>query len=163
GADDDAYEMKKMLGQAYALVVIDEAGSFRVDLADMVYNVLRPAMMDHGGTIALIGTPEGVHGRVNLFYRITTADYDPMDPEWPVHKWSSLDNPWMQKQVRKELAEIEKTRPLYMETKGFKAMFLGQWTLDDDDLVYRFNATRNIYKDLPPGDYQYLLGVDIGF
>jgi hypothetical protein len=163
GADDDAYEMKKMLGVAYQLVVIDEAGSFRVDLADMVYNVLRPAMMDYGGTIALIGTPEGVHGRVNLFYRVTEHDYDPTDPEWSVFKWSTLDNPYMRRQVQKELDEIEKTRPLYKETKGFKAMYLGQWSLDDDDLVYRFNPQRNLYTELPPGQYQYLLGVDMGF
>jgi len=163
GADDDAYEMKKMLGQPYALVVIDEAGSFRVDLADMVYNILRPAMMDFGGTIALIGTPEGVHGRVNLFYRVTEHDYDPTDPEWVVHKWSSLDNPYMKRQVEKELADIEKNRPLYKETKGYKAMFLGQWSLDDDDLVYRFGSDRNLYKELPVAEYQYLLGVDMGF
>lgn len=163
GADDDAYEMKKMLGVAYVEVVIDEAGSFRVDLADMVYNILRPAMMDYGGTIVLIGTPEGVHGRVNLFYRVTEHDYDPTDPEWKVHKWSSLDNPYMRRQVERELADIEKTRPLYKETKGFKAMFLGQWSLDDDDLVYRFNPERNLYTDLPPGQYTFLLGVDMGF
>jgi hypothetical protein len=163
GADDDAYEMKKALGQAYDLVVVDEAGSFRNDLADMVYNILRPAMMDRGGTIVLIGTPEGVHGKVNLFYRVTTGDYDAMDPVWCLFRWSSLDNPYMRKQVEKELAEIEKTRPLYKETKGFKAMFLGEWSLDNDDLVYRFNPERNVFSELPPGKYTYLLGVDMGF
>jgi len=44
GVDSTEEEKKKLLGQKYKLVIIDEAASFSVDLNELVYGVLKPAV-----------------------------------------------------------------------------------------------------------------------
>jgi hypothetical protein len=48
----------------------------------------------------------------------------------------------------------------------FKQMYLGQWVIDEDALVYKYNIERNSYNQLPmypTGDWQHLMGVDLGY
>lgn len=159
GADADAQESEKFLGQEFRLVVIDEAASFRQDLDHIVYAVLKPRMGK--GTIVLIGTPSNRKG--GLFYRVTTGQTTPIDSKWTVHRWSQADNPYMREQFAVELAEIKKDRPLFMETPRFKQHYLGQWEIEETGRVYRYDPDRNAGV-LPPlgGEYSLVLGVDLG-
>lgn len=159
GADADPQESQKFLGQEFRLVVIDEAASFRQNLDDLVYGVLKPRMGK--GTIVMIGTPQNRKG--GLFYRVTTGTTTPEDAKWSVHKWSQADNPYMRDQFALELAEIRRDRPLFQETPRFKQHYLGQWETDDTGRVYRFDPTRNT-GDLPGLllGYSLVLGVDLG-
>ena len=57
GADSNEDERQKLLGQKFVLVVIDEAQAFGIDLRQLMYGVLKPAVADYRGTIILTGTP----------------------------------------------------------------------------------------------------------
>jgi hypothetical protein len=166
GVDSDESEMLKLLGKKYRLVCIDEASMYSVDVRNLVYGVLRPAMVDPNsggqrGTIALMGTasnfPRG------LFFDITNG----REGGWSLHQWSALDNPYVAKQWQEELDEIAKDRPLYMETPQYKQFYLNQWAVDDTKTVYKFGEDRNIYRALPPelseSGWSFVLGVDTGW
>ncbi len=160
GVDADESEMRKLLGRKYRLVCIDEASMYTVDVRNLVYGVLGPAVVDNGGTICLMGTssdfPRG------LFYDITTG----AEPGWKLFQWTAHDNPHVAKNWQKALDDIARDRPLYMQTPQYKQWFLNQWVIDDEKLVYRFGMDRNLGKDLPklPNDgWSYVLGVDLGW
>lgn len=167
GVDADEEEMNKLLGRKYRTVCIDEASMYTVDVRNLVYGVLGPAMTDPNaggqrGTICLMGTasdfPRG------LFYDVTTG----AEPGWKVFEWTAHDNPHVAKQWQEALEEIRVNRPLYMETPQFRQWYLNQWVVDEDKLVYRFNTDRNLIKAvtlprLSPEGWAYVLGVDTGW
>jgi hypothetical protein len=160
GADSDQKQREKLLGDEYSLVVVDEAASFRIDLKTLIFSIIKPATDGVLGSIVCIGTPADFR---NFFYTITEEDNDD-GKQWSRHRWNTLDNPHMRENWTKSLAEIELTRPLYKETPEFKCMYLGQWVLDFDKLVYKFSPERNTIaaKDLPDLD-TYLLAIDLGW
>lgn len=160
GADSSDDEREKILGQKFKLVVIDEAASFSIDLHDLVYRILDLRVSDERGTICLIGTPGNLIK--SFFHKVTTG----AEPGWSVHKWSALENPYQRDAHLEKLAEIEKTRPLYKETPAFKQMYLGEWVVDNEKLVYRFADPRNVFTQLPKyakGRWHYVLGIDLGW
>jgi len=165
GADADEDEMNKLLGRKFRLACVDEASMYTVNVHNLVYGVLGPAMTDPNrggerGTICLMGTasnfPRG------LFYDITTGK----EPGWKVFEWTAHDNPHVAKQWQEALDDIAANRPLYMETPQFKQWYLNEWVVDEEKLVYRFNPDKNLIKGLPllPHDgWTYALGVDTGW
>ena len=160
GVDSSEDEKDKLLGQKYKLAVIDECASFNIDLRELVYGTLKPAMADLGGTIAMVGTPGNL--TKSLFFDITTG----AEPGWHVVKATTFDNPFMADKWRKEIEELTTNQPYIVETPMFKQMYLGQWVVDTDALVYKFDESRNVYEVLPMhanGDWQFLLGVDLGY
>lgn len=160
GMDTDEQQKAKLLGQKYRLCIVDEAASFGIDLKELVYGVLKPAVADMNGTICLIGTPGNITR--GLFYDITMGN----EPGWSLHRWTADMNPFMAKQWAIELEEIKRDRPLFMETTLFKQHYLGQWVIEEDKLVYRFNKGRQLENSLPSylrGNWTYVLGIDLGF
>lgn len=160
GVDSSEEEKDKLLGQKYRLVCIDESASYGIDLRQLVYGTLKPAMADLQGTIVMVGTPGNL--TKSLFFDITTG----VEPGWHVVKFSTFDNPFMADKWRKEIDELTTNQPYIVETPMFKQMYLGEWVIDTDSLVYKFNPDRNYYIELPmyaKGDWQYLLGVDLGY
>lgn len=165
GVDVDEEEMNKLLGRKYRLVCIDEASMYTIDLHNLVYGVLGPAVVDpnargESGTICLMGTasnfPRG------LFYDITTG----REQGWSLHRWTAHDNPYVARQWSETLEKIKTNRPLYMETPQFKQWYLNQWVVDEEKLVYRFDTQKNLIKKLPtlPHDgWTFVLGVDTGW
>lgn len=166
GVDADQDEMNKLLGRKWRLAVVDEASMYTVDLRNLVYGVLGPAMTDpnnmgESGTICLMGTasdfPRG------LFYDITTG----AEPGWKLFQWTAHDNPHVAKQWAEALNEIRINRPRYMETPQFKQWYLNQWVVDEEKLVYRFHPDRNLMKAhlpiLSPDGWSRVLGVDTGW
>lgn len=160
GADADENEMYKLLGRKFKLVTIDEASMYTINLRNLVYGILGPAMADQMGTIVLSGTssdfPRG------LFFDITTG----VEHGWKLFIWSAHDNPHVAKHWQETLDEIKRERPLYMDTPQFKQWYLNQWVVDEEKLVYRFDPQKNLIKALPvlPSDgWSYVLGVDTGW
>lgn len=165
GVDAEQDEMNKLLGRKYRLVCIDEASMYTIDVRNLVYGVLGPAMTDPNaggqrGTICVMGTasnfPRG------LFYDITTGS----EAGWKRFQWTAHDNPYVAKQWQEALDEIARDRPLYMDTPQFKQWYLNQWVIDEEKLVYRFSLTKNLVKSLPmlPREgWSYVLGVDTGW
>lgn len=171
GMDADEGEKEKALGQKFASVVIDEAASFSIDLHELVFGVLKPAVADYRGQIAMIGTPGNV--KRGLFYELTEGQ-DPGDPGrwsklgWSGHRWSARDNPHMRDKWAAEVADLRANNPRIAETPLFRQHYLGQWVVDDDARVYRFDVARNGYRgELPAvtgrGRWHYIVGLDLGF
>lgn len=161
GMDSDEREKEKALGQKFKCVVIDEAASFTINLRELVYGVLKPALSDLRGQCYMIGTPSNfVKG---LFYDITQG----VEAGWSLHKWTAYDNPFQVEAWKKELAEIERDRPLFKETPLFKQHYLGQWVIETDKLVYKFNQDKNLFIERPSNlredAWSYVLGVDLGY
>lgn len=165
GIDSDEDEMNKLLGRKYRLVCIDEASLYTINLTNLVYGILKPAMTDPNktgerGVICMMGTSSNFTR--GLFYEVTTKK----ETGWSLHSWTAHDNPHVAKQWQEELDEIKNLRPLYMETPQFKQWYLNQWVVDEDKLVYKFNESRNLYNKLPtlpPNGWTYVLGVDTGW
>lgn len=165
GVDAEADEMNKLLGRKFRLVCIDESSMYTVNLRNLVYGVLGPAMTDPNaggqrGTICLMGTASDFPS--GLFYDVTTGK----ENGWKLFEWTAHDNPYVAKQWQENLDEIARDRPLYMETPQFKQWYLNQWVIDEEKLVYRFNPQKNLVKTIPilPSEgWSYVLGVDTGW
>lgn len=160
GVDSDENEKEKLLGQKYKLVICDESASYSINLRELVYGILKPAVVDYQGTICLLGTSGNL--TKGLFFDITNG----REPGWSVHKWTAYQNPYVAKNWHAEIEDIKTNRPLFMETPLFKQWYLNQWVVDDEKLVYKFNRDRNLYDALPlypTGEWAYYMGVDLGY
>lgn len=159
GADADDTEMEKLLGKKYRLVIIDEAASFTIDLRRLIYGILKPATVDQGGSICLLGTSGNLTS--GLFFDITTSQ----EVGWKLFKWSAFDNPHVAQKWQDELDDIAKNRPAFMQTPLFRQWYLNEWVIDADSLVYRFAYGRNEYTAAlqVQASWQYVLGVDLGY
>jgi hypothetical protein len=159
GADATDEEMEKFLGRKYRLVVIDEAASFRRDLRDLVFSVLKPAVADYRGIIALIGTPRNVNK--GLFYDITNEKT--VERGWSKHSWTTFDNPHMRENWEQEIKELIEMNPLIQQTPAFQMNYLGQWVIDDSLRVYK-SSEKNLIKHIAwAEDAAFILGVDLGY
>jgi hypothetical protein len=162
GMDASENERKKALGQKYSLVVIGEGQDYETDLKKAVYQIVKPAMADLRGQILMDGTPsDNVHG---LFYDVTTGAF----PGWSLHKWTTFQNPHMAAQWRAEIDELLRVHgEALREVPWFRQMYLGEWVIDSDSLVYRYNPTKNLIQALPACEsgerWFYTLGVDLGW
>lgn len=159
GADSDESEMLKLLGQKFRLVIIDESSMYtNIDQRELVYAILKPAVSDYRGTIAMIGTPSNYTN--SLFYDITTGK----EGGWAVHTWSALDNPHVAANVQEDIDFLKTNQPGVELTPRFRQHWLGEWYVDLSALVYKYNPELNNGKSLPSDNiYHYVLGVDLGY
>lgn len=155
GINDNEEEREKILGQAFKVAVIDECASMTIDLAATIKEYISPTLLDHDGQLVLIGTPGNLR---NYFCDVTTNNV----PGWSLHYWTADKNPYVAKQYLKEIEELKQLYPNILEDPGFQQHYRGKWTLDTDKKLYKA-STANYIKELPPGDYQYLLSLDIGW
>jgi hypothetical protein len=154
------FNLRGRLGRKYRWVGIDEGSLYTINLRHFIYDILKPAMADERGTIALAGTSSNF--TQGLFFDITKGS----EQGWSVHTWSAHDNPFIAKQWAEELEEIRTLRPLYMETPQYRQWFLNEWVIELDKLVYKFSHDRNIFKELPYSEskgWTFNLGVDVGW
>lgn len=165
GVDADEKEMNKLLGRKYRLVTLDEGSMYTIDLRNLVYGVLGPAVVDpnesgESGTICIMGTasnfPRG------LFYDITVGN----EKGWQVFEWTAYDNPYVAKQWHENIERIYRERPEYVKTPQFNQWYLNKWMIDEEKLVYRFDMEKNLTNSLPHlshDGWTYVLGVDTGW
>jgi len=157
GADASDKEMEKFLGGKYPLIVIDEAGSFKQNLKTLIEENLEPAVSDYDGQIVMIGTPTRFTN--GYFYQVTTGK----EKGWNVSKWHTFDNPYMEENFRKKIAQLKERSPDVVNTPMFKRMYLGEWVIDLSELVYKYKSDKNRIAHLPDRHYNYILAVDLGY
>jgi hypothetical protein len=149
----------RVLGGKYALAVLDEAQSFTIDVKDLIDNKIGPALRDLGGQLVLSGTPGNV---VKSHYR---EIHHGLHPGWSVHRWSALDNPHMARQWKAAIAE--QIAQGLEDDPGFRQNYLGEWVVELDALVYRFESRKNLYQELPKGlparAWHRVLACDLGY
>jgi hypothetical protein len=152
---DDIADAEKFRGDKYFRVAIDEAGSFPSWLEYLVDDVLSPALMDLRGEIALVGTPGLTPA--GFFYDVSAGDR-----QWPVHRWTCLDNPHVP--GAEEIARIKAEHRWDDSHPTYRREYLGEWIHDVEAMVYPFDATRN--TGTIPADARRVLrvlSVDLGF
>lgn len=155
GADQKNF-IERLRGPKYKRAVVDELQSFGEHAQELVDGVLTPALADLNGQLAMFGTPgPKPHG---FFYDITTKSTG-----IPVHRWSILDNPHMPN-AKKFIDEMMRRRGWTVNNPTYRREWLGEWVLDTDALVYKFDRNRNVVDSIPfDGTERRILGVDFGY
>jgi len=157
GVDANPDDMNKLLGQKNKLVVVDEAAFYRQNMNKLVYEILKPSVADYEGTIALISTTSNLTG--TLYHDITTNK----EKGWMNFQWTTYDNPYMSKKWDNEISFLVENKPGIEQTASFRRMYLNQWVVDKDALVYKY-SDNNITSELPEGHrWSYVLGIDLGY
>lgn len=160
GADCSEKQMRKILGQKYKKVAIDEAGSFTINMTRLVYQMIEPTLIDQMGTLILLGTCENIP---NTFFEQVTEG---KEKGWSVHKWTAAENPHVRENFLQQIENILERNPLAKDASWFKTHYLNQWCTDDELLIVSV-SDHNICKELPDivknSRWSYVLGVDIGY
>jgi len=163
GAKGTMEEAERYLGAAFDLVAIDESGSFSFPLLRyLIDSILMPTLLDARphGRLYLTGTPRTV--MKGIFYDATTKDL----PNWEKFHWKTDQNPHIASQYLEEIRELKAANPKIEDDPIFQREYLGQWAVEQSELVYRFNPSFNLSHKLPQettNKFAYIAGVDIGW
>jgi hypothetical protein len=170
GGADDTAEIEKRRGFAYDLVIVDECGSFPLELLRQLRDdVIEPATADHQGDQVYSGTP----GKVleGPWYEMTRPD-SKRSRNVSLHTWTAADNTAVAN-LWASVLEIKRDRGYGDDHPTWLAEYLGRWVADESILVYPYDDARNGIDGLPthtvtgihlaPSGWRYVLGVDVGF
>jgi intein/homing endonuclease len=164
GLDNAERDSAKIKGAKYKLAILDECADWTQDQRKIVYSDLKPAMIDLDGTIVLIGTPGDIISTENppLFYAVTNEIE--RQERWKLFRWNALNNPHMAIHWKREISEHAKFDPEWLSSANYHQEYLGEWVLNIDRTVYKFNPDKNLIRDLPTAtEYIYVLGMDLGW
>lgn len=156
----DTSEIEKFRGMALKLCYIDECQSFREYIAELIDDIIEPALLDHNGQLCLIGTPGPIP--IGYFYDCST------NKEWSHHAWTFFDNPHVAAKAGKThqelLNRVLKRRGVQMSNPGIQREYFGRWVFDSDSLLIKYNEKINHFDELPPNlTWNYVMGIDVGF
>ena len=157
GGCQDPGEVEKFRGPAYSRVIIDEAQSIKTSILEsLVTDVIEAALLDYDGELWLCGTPSSSCS--GYFYDQSEMARSPFQSFY----WTLLDNPhlpgakaWLERAIEEN--DWSEDNPTY------RREYLGEWTRDENTLVYRFSRKRNLVDELPDYQWQRALGIDLGF
>jgi len=157
GAKDES-EIEKFRGLALRKVYIDESQSFRSYIQELIEDVIEPSLIDYDGTLILIGTPGPVPA--GYFYEASHS------MGWSHHSWTMHDNPFIEKKSGKtadqQIRELCERRGVPLTDPSIRREFFGEWTRDDNSLVFRYNPAINNYSGVPQ-NLTVVFGIDIGW
>lgn len=157
----DRTSIEDFRGLAIKKVYLDEGQMFPAYIAELVDDVLGPALMDHNGQLILIGTPGPIPS--GYFYDLTR------NKGWSHHSWSYFDNPklpFLSKGItHRDMLDRElKRRGVSIDDPAIQREWFGRWIVDTNSLVYHYDPKANHYESLPKEQkWTYILGVDLGF
>lgn len=159
GAKDRA-SIEDMRGLPVKKAYLDEAQSFPAYIAALIDDIIGPALMDHAGTLCLIGTPGPIPA--GYFFELTK------NPGWAHHFWTFFDNPFIPKKsgkMHQEILDRElKRRGVTVNDPSIQREWFGKWVVDKNSLVYQYDQVLNDYDTIPKGiNWTYILGIDLGF
>lgn len=158
----DKTEIEKFRGLALKLVYIDECQSFRSYIKELIDDIIAPALLDHAGTLCLIGTPGAIPA--GYFYECAVKS-----EHWSKHAWTFWDNPKLPAlsatYTHKDMLDRElKRRGLGVNDPSIQREYFGKWEIDLNSLVIRYEAEKNHFQQVKPNiTYNYIMGIDIGF
>ena len=156
GASDKG-EVEKFRGLALGIVILDEAQSFPAYIEQLVDEVLAPALMDYAGALCLVGTPGPVP--IGYFHDKVTSSH------WAHFGWSVFDNIHLARKsgrTTQSLLEDELARRgVAVDDPVIRREWFGEWALDTNSLVFRFDPEKNARPAL--AHQHHVIGVDLGF
>lgn len=170
---DDERQAHKLRGGRYHIVIVDEAQNYRSDVLDpLLEEVLPAALSDYQGKLVLLGTPGVVAS--GKFHEVTNGATG-----WSVHRWTVVDNAFFPEGLRRFRVGLARTvaegnrqvidedierRGLSVNSPAVQREWFGQWTADEDYLLYKHDPVRDCYEELPPAiEWSHVMGVDLGF
>ncbi len=159
GSDKEP-EIEKARGpEKIALAIVDECQSHKpFNLRYLVEDVLEPGLMDLDGTLVLSGTPGLVP--TGFWYDVTTG----ARKGWSVHSWTAKDNPHLAVPFETFIERVKEKRGWDDNNPILRREYYREWIRDESRLVYPFDASRNIYKDVTPDkSWTIVLAMDFGF
>lgn len=171
----DSSEIDKFRGLALKKVYIDECQSFRDYIQELIDDILSPALMDHAGTLCLIGTPGPIPSGYFAEIAGVVQEKKSQSDAWAHHFWTFWDNPHLPavksgKFTHQQLLDRElHRRGVKVDDPSIQREFFGRWVLDSDSLWIKYAADKNHYDARPtavngkPIRWTYLLGIDLGF
>lgn len=170
GFDSSEAEIDKVLGEPYDLVIIDEVQSFKGNVSDLIYKRLLITVGERFGRIKMIGTPGDV--KMGFFYDVNCTP-KPQKLKWALFKWSWKDNIALSTHEKTKnmkmcdifhnmLDQILAENPEFVNTPEYYQEWLGEYFIDTDNLVYKFDPMKNVYKILPKIT-DCIMGVDLGW
>jgi hypothetical protein len=146
-------------GDAYILVMIDEAAVMGPKLEGLLIEGLGMAMGDYGGRRVVTATPGQT--KTGWLYRAAHGQM----AGWKFQPaWNYRNNIHLPAEMKTDKWVEENLGPLTSARVRREAF--GEWATDADELVYGgFAVGRNVVDSLPPvdGDWHYALGLDVGF
>lgn len=164
---NDKGDVDKLRGGFFSEVVVDEAMAMPDYLKELVEEAIEPALMDLRGALVLAGTPSPV--MAGYFWEATTGG-NPDVAAWPVHRFTILDNPYLPHGGVDLKEALAKNYGNNAQHPTYRREWLGEWVEDLGALVYPFTYAGNAWEPvgsdmfgLPPGEYVFGLGVDVGF
>ncbi len=158
GFDCSEKQMRKILGQKYKKIAIDEAGSFTINMKMLIYQMALPTIIDLCGQIILLGTCENIP--LTFFESVTEGK----EAGWSVHKWTTKENPFVAKQWEEMITMLKKNNPNVEKTTWFRTHYLNQWCVDENLQIIHLSPDN--YTNVIPIrkiQYKYILGIDLGF
>lgn len=153
----DKSELDKFRGLAIALVYIDEVQSFRAFIAELVDDVLGPALADYAGKLKLIGTPALL--KSGFFWESINSK------AYSHHHWTYWQNPFIAAKsglTHQQILDREiKRRGVAANHPSIRREWFGEWVIDTESLVLHYSDVFNHFQELPECT-DYILSVDIG-
>lgn len=146
------------------LAIIDEGQSIRPSMwAQLVDDVLEPALTDYDGVLAVAGTPGAV--KAGYFYGLCRGD---VAGAWEHHRWTMRENPWLQKMsgrpIDEMLREVRERHGWTEDNPTYRREYLGEWVSDTGALMLHYDRARNGCEWAGPQDgWTYVLAFDIGY
>lgn len=153
---NDVVAAESLRGMALRLAVLDESQSYGAHITYVIEDIITPALIDFNGTLCLVGTPNA--SCTGPFFDATTG----VDQSYTIHKWTLLDNPHI-KHAALWLENYRKKKGWSLNNPQYLREYCGVWIKTDNDLVYRFDKSRNIAPFDKAPHWQYILGVDLGY
>ncbi len=138
GADSSVDEMEKLRGQKVKLVIVDEGSTYRINLFNLIYKVLKAALWDYQGTIAMIGTPTDYIQ--SFFAKVTLGKIK----GWKNHFWTAADNPHVREHYLEEYAEAVANNPNVEQEAWFMQEYMGKWVVTDKNRVFSYDSDPRI-------------------
>lgn len=157
----DADSPKRLRGNPYSLVLLDECKDFGPHFEELVIEAVLPGLGDYGGTLVLSGTPGNVFD--GLFYKISTTEPD----GWTVARWIKSDNTFLREEER-DLQKVWETsyKPfgLTMDSPKFRREQKAEWVSEESERAYFFNPERDGWDGVlnPQIQWDFLCGIDLG-
>lgn len=155
GADASHDEMEKLRGMKIKLVVIDEGSTYKINLHSLIYKVLKAAVWDYRGTIAMIGTPTDFIQ--SFFARATMGKVK----GWVNHFWTAEDNPHIREQYLKEYDEAVADNPDVESEAWFQQEYMGKWVVSAKNRVFTYIDDPHISES--PENLSLNLGIKVDY
>jgi len=158
GANDEK-EIEKIRGLSnVSLVYLDEAQLFRHYIKELVEDIVTKRLYDTNGRCRMIGTPGPILD--GYFYKSSQS------PGWSHHHWDMRANPWLLKKSGKTpdelIAQDCLRQGIGLDDPSIQRECFGVWKHDPNALLLHYTPQLNDYRELPPGNYTHICGIDLG-